>query len=197
MAKRVIWSRNADRIFIKILEFYIERKLFLHNMAHGMCAYLGYQKEYIYIWQAVTDSEIHKKVRSSMMGVAKSLNKKYKIPLEELVAHVDDLLERFANRLLGDTIVRVGRDPVRKLRNDDRFVGAALLCAEQGFNAQPIVDGIVSSLYFDNPEDTFACDLQKDIQKQGIEYILSKYMQLNNTSPIYNMILDTYNRSRF
>jgi len=25
MAKRVIWSRNADRIFIKILEFYIER----------------------------------------------------------------------------------------------------------------------------------------------------------------------------
>jgi len=25
MAKRVIWSRNADQIFIKILEFYIER----------------------------------------------------------------------------------------------------------------------------------------------------------------------------
>jgi len=25
MAKKVIWSRNADRIFVKILEFYIER----------------------------------------------------------------------------------------------------------------------------------------------------------------------------
>ncbi|MBU3182815.1 mannitol dehydrogenase family protein [Clostridium psychrophilum] len=178
-------------------EFYIKRKLFLHNMGHGMCAYLGYQRGYTYIWQSALDDKIQKKVKSAMMEVAKALNKKYGVSLEELVAHIDDLLERFANKLLGDTIVRVARDPARKLRNNDRFVGAALLCVEQGFNSQPIVDGIVSSLYFDNPKDTSACDLQKDMAKYGIEYIVSEYMQLKKNSPIYKMISDTYKRSKF
>lgn len=177
-------------------EFYIERKLFLHNMGHGMCAYLGYEKGYKYIWQAAMDTHIRKKVRCAMMEVAKSLSKKYEVPFAELADHVGDLLQRFENKLLGDTIVRVGRDPVRKLRKDDRFIGAALLCQEQGFNLQPVVDGIAAALHFSNPEDTFACQLQNGLKENGIEYILTKYMQLNNSLPIYKMVLETYNCSK-
>ena len=41
-------------------EFYIKRKLFLHNGGHALCAYLGYQKGYEYIWQAIADPEIRR-----------------------------------------------------------------------------------------------------------------------------------------
>jgi mannitol-1-phosphate 5-dehydrogenase len=177
-------------------EFYIQRKLFLHNMGHGMCAYLGYEKGYKYIWQAAMDTDIKERVRCAMMEVAKSLSKKYEVPFVELAEHVGDLLIRFENKLLGDTIVRVGRDPVRKLRKDDRFIGAALICAEQGFNPQPVIDGIAAALNFDNPDDSFACQLQNDLKENGIEYILTKYMQLSNSMPIYKMVLETYNYNR-
>ena len=40
-------------------EFYIKRKLFLHNGGHAVCAYLGNLKGYEYIWQAIADPEIY------------------------------------------------------------------------------------------------------------------------------------------
>jgi mannitol-1-phosphate 5-dehydrogenase len=40
--------------------------------------------------------------------------------------HIDDLLRRFGNQALGDTIFRVGRDLPRKLSREDRIIGAML-----------------------------------------------------------------------
>ena len=37
---------------------FIQRKLFMHNMSHALCAYLGYQRNYEYIYQAVADYDI-------------------------------------------------------------------------------------------------------------------------------------------
>ena len=49
-----------------------------------------------------------------------------------LEAHTHDLLRRFTNRALGDTIFRLGRDPLRKLAPKDRLVGAARLAEKAG-----------------------------------------------------------------
>ena len=43
---------------------------------------------------------------------------------EDLSIHIDDLLARFRNRNLGDTVYRVGSDLQRKLGADDRFMAA-------------------------------------------------------------------------
>jgi mannitol-1-phosphate 5-dehydrogenase len=40
----------------------------------------------------------------------------------QLEAHIDDLLHRFRNKALGDTIFRVGCDLYRKLSPEDRIV---------------------------------------------------------------------------
>ena len=45
-------------------EFYIKRKLFLHNGGHALCAYLGYEKGCEYIWQAIADPEIYEAARA-------------------------------------------------------------------------------------------------------------------------------------
>ena len=41
-------------------DFYIKRKLFLHNMGHAICAYLGWEKQYQYISEAIRDQVIYK-----------------------------------------------------------------------------------------------------------------------------------------
>ena len=44
--------------------------------------------------------------------------------LADLEAHIDDLINRFRNKALKDTIFRLGMDLIRKLGHDDRFMGS-------------------------------------------------------------------------
>lgn len=176
-------------------EFYIKRKLFLHNGGHALCAYLGYEKGYEYIWQAIADPEIYEAAKASMMTSAAALVKKFGEGVRENVENnVTDLLFRFQNRALKDTVARVGADPVRKLRRNDRIVGAALFAIEQGVDPAPIVKGILAALRFDRPEDATAPEVQAALKDQGIEYVLAHYMGLEPSEPLYAMIRDAYGK---
>ena len=170
-------------------EFYIKRKLFLHNGGHALCAYLGYQKGYEYIWQAIADPEIYEAAKASMMTSAAALVAKFGEGVRENVeSNVTDLLFRFQNKALKDTVARVGADPVRKLRRNDRIVGAALFAIEQGVDPTPIVKGIAAALKFDRAEDATAPEIQRALKEQGIDHVLSHYMGLNPDEPLYAMI---------
>ena len=174
-------------------EFYIKRKLFLHNGGHALCAYLGNLKGYEYIWQAVADPEIREAARASMLASAHALIAKFGEGVRENVeSNVDDLLRRFQNRALKDTVARVGADPVRKLRRNDRVVGAALFCLEQGVDPSPIITGIVAALKFDRADDPTAPEIQKALREQGIEYVMQRYMSLQPDEPLYGMILKAW-----
>ncbi len=172
-------------------EFYIKRKLFLHNGGHALCAYLGYQKGYEYIWQAIADPEIYAAAKASMMTSAEALVKKFGEGVRENVeSNVTDLLFRFQNKALKDTVARVGADPVRKLRRNDRIVGAALFAIEQRVDPTPIVNGIAAALRFDRAEDATAPELQKALREQGVDYVLEHYMGLEPDEELYGRIRD-------
>ena len=174
-------------------EFYIKRKLFLHNGGHALCAYLGNLKGYEYIWQAIADPEIREAARASMLASAHALIAKFGEGVRENVeSNVDDLLRRFQNRALKDTVARVGADPVRKLRRNDRVVGAALFCLEQGVDPSPIITGIVAALKFDRADDPTAPEIQKALREQGVEYVMQRYMSLQPDEPLYGMILKAW-----
>ena len=51
---------------ISPFRFIIERKLYVHNMGHAVCAYLGSLKGYTYICEAIADPEIRVIVREAM-----------------------------------------------------------------------------------------------------------------------------------
>ena len=55
--------------------YYIQRKLFIHNMCHSLCAYLGYLKGYEYIYQAVSDIEILYAVKSAGLESASAISR--------------------------------------------------------------------------------------------------------------------------
>lgn len=169
--------------------FYIKRKLFLHNMGHAMVAYFAYQQGIEYIWQAVEHKEVYDLARKAMKGSGEALIREYG---EEMRANVeeniDDLLFRFGNKALKDTVARVGGDLVRKLRRNDRLVGAALYCIGQGVDPEPIVEGIRAALKFDRAGDVSAPELQKALREQGIDYVLEHYMGLEPDEPLFKMI---------
>jgi mannitol-1-phosphate 5-dehydrogenase len=113
-------------------DFYIKRKLYIHNMGHATCAYLGDLLGLPYIYQAIDVPQIRIIVENAMLESALALSKKYGVELSDIRAHIEDLLFRFTNEALKDTCQRVGGDPTRKLSPEDRLVGASRLAVQQG-----------------------------------------------------------------
>jgi mannitol-1-phosphate 5-dehydrogenase len=176
-------------------DFYMKRKLFLNNGSHALCAYMGYEKGLEYIWQAIADPEIQAAVRASMQANADALVAKYGEGVRQNVQdYIEDLVIRYPNRALNDTVARVGADPVRKLRRNDRIVGAALFALEQGVDPAPIVRGILAALRFDLPQDPTAPRLQQALKEQGIEAVMEQFMGLAPDEPLYDMIRAAYAR---
>lgn len=170
-------------------DFYIKRKLFLHNMGHAICAYLGWEKQYQYISEAIRDQVIYNKTKSAMELIVQALAKEYpQIPVKEIEANKDDLLYRFHNRALKDTIERVAKDPIRKLQPNDRLVGAARYCLDSGIRPDEIVEGIAAALKYDNPNDPAAVKIQDDISKFGMDYVLENVLKLDRGSELWDML---------
>jgi mannitol-1-phosphate 5-dehydrogenase len=108
------------------IKAWVDRKLFIHNLGHAAAAYLGFRKnpQAVYIYEVLDDPEILASVRQTMQQSADILMALYPgdFTSEGLRTHIEDLLFRFRNKALGDTLFRVGCDLYRKLSPDDRLV---------------------------------------------------------------------------
>jgi len=137
---------------VENIKAYVDRKLFIHNLGHSTSAYLGYQynSETTFIYEALEVPEIYKTVRECMKQSAVALNGAYPkdLTLQDLQNHIDDLLFRFKNKSLGDTIFRVGRDLYRKLDKNERIVGPMLLAQRQGVPYNKIKRAFYAALDF-------------------------------------------------
>lgn len=127
--------------------YYIQRKLFLHNMGHAVCAYLGLCFGYTYIAEAAEDPDMLLLVKNAMLESMLALGAEYNASCPAMAAHVEDLLLRFHNRALADTCARVGQDPVRKLSENDRLIGAMHLCLSHEIEPYSIAAGAAAALY--------------------------------------------------
>lgn len=161
---------------------YVDRKLFVHNLGHAAAAYLGFVRhpERHTIWEMLEDPAIRAGARKAMEQAAAALAAEYPTDLSRrnLQEHIEDLLERFANRALGDTVFRVGRDLARKLSRDDRIIGAIRLAWKHGLPFDAIAEVFHAALAFDArdeagkrfPEDdTFI----RETVSHGPEYVLT------------------------
>lgn len=164
------------------------RKLASHNMSHALCAYLGYPAGYEFIWQAVADDSINRTVRAAMAETGKALVARFGFDPHEQQAYEEDLLERYANRALGDQVRRVAADPIRKLGPNDRLIGAARLCLEEGVEPAGVLRGIEAALAYDFPADPSAARLQELLRSQGRGAVLREICGLSPEEPLWSRL---------
>ena len=147
--------------------FYEERKLYLHNMGHAVCAYLGMLCGFETIAEAIANSAVRLLTQSAMTESAAMLSVKYKIPFPQIFDHAEDLLMRFGNAALGDTCERVGRDPMRKIAAGDRLAGALCQCAAHGIRPVYIALGYAAALRNLTGDAVRAGEIARDTGKLG------------------------------
>jgi mannitol-1-phosphate 5-dehydrogenase len=172
--------------------FFTDRKLYIHNAGHAVLGYLGYLAGYEYGYQALADDEICFQARGAMEESALALTRKYRPASGALLANIEDLLHRFGNRALGDTTLRLGRDPIRKLAHSDRLVGAALNALAEGVTPVHLVTGVAAGLRFASPDDPVAATLQARLAEQGIERVLADICGLSPGEPLFGMAVARY-----
>ncbi len=169
---------------------YVARKLFIHNGGHAALAYHGYRAGHTFIWEAADDKAVVGKLTGFWSEASAALIPAYGVQPDDLQNHQSDLLQRFRNCALADTVVRVARDPLRKLRHDDRLVGAALLCAQFAPSLLPvhICRAIAAALQFDAPGDPTAGQVQQTLRQEGVSGALQTLCGLSPTSPLIPLI---------
>jgi mannitol-1-phosphate 5-dehydrogenase len=164
---------------------YQRRKLASHNMSHAVCAYLGYRAGHEFIWQAMDDAAVLATVRGATGETGRALSSRFGFTPEEQRAHEEDLLARYRNRALADQVRRVAADPLRKLGREDRLVGSARLCLEEGVDPVHVIAGIRAALAYDCPDDPAAVRLQAMCRERGLPYVLREVCGLAPDEPLF------------
>lgn len=171
---------------------YTARKLYVHNCGHALLGYLGYLRGHEYSYQALADEGIRavfdKAMEESQAGIVTA----YEVEPGWLKAHVADLVHRFANRALGDTVFRLARDPLRKLHPQDRLVGAARLAEKAGVRPDALALGIAAGYRFDSAEDPLAAQLQERIAAEGLARVIADVSAIQADEPLGSMVQQHY-----
>lgn len=155
-----------------------EKKLYIHNMGHALCAYFGAMKGYTYLYESIADPTICFLVRGAMQSSAHAIANAYGENVDAISTYAEDLVHRFGNAALGDTVVRVGKDPLRKLSPKDRLLGGLARCRSQKIPAPQILMGIAAALHFSDPADTSAQELQSALREKGVEAYATENLHL-------------------
>jgi len=171
---------------------YVERKLFTHNLGHAVAAYMGYLRGHEFIYQAMDDPEVLRVVKDALAETGQALIKRHGFTPEEHQEHIDDLLHRFSNKALGDTVARVGKDPIRKLGPNDRLIGGAKVAVQSGITPKNVCTGIAAGLLFAVPEDLAAMTIQKMIAEEGVDYVLKTICEVDTDSELAALIRERY-----
>lgn len=168
------------------IKAWVDRKLFIHNMGHATVAYLGFESHpnAIYIYEVLEDRTIFDKVRETMLQSADILQALYpeEFTHKDLEDHINDLLQRFRNKGLGDTIFRVGCDLYRKLGPEDRLVApiSAALRIRKPYNL--ILLALKAGMAFkakDENANYFPSDLKFfEEAKKGYKHIIKNVCKL-------------------
>lgn len=172
---------------------FIERKLFMHNMSHALSAYLGNLRNYEYIYQTMQDFDIRFIAKKVLTDVAVAMAKEHDADINQLIAHGDNLIYRFQNTALADTVARVGKDTIRKLGSNDRIIGALKLCEKHGVDCSYLAIGVASGLAFSPIGDESSKELYDFTTQNGVKSALEKYSQYSGKyveliSKLYEMI---------
>jgi mannitol-1-phosphate 5-dehydrogenase len=134
------------------IKAWVDRKAFIHNLGHATAAYYGYDlhPNAVYMYELLEDSKVLLFTRSVMLQAAAILKSAYPEDFTnaDLEAHVDDLIFRFRNKALRDTIFRVGQDLPRKLSANDRFVGIIRMAESLGMDYDMILEAMTYAFHF-------------------------------------------------
>lgn len=176
---------------------YITRKLFTVNTGHASTAYFGYQAGKEKIGEALADQAVYSQVSDVLGETSNLLVNKFGFEPEVQRAYVEKILHRFQNPELPDTVVRVGREPIRKISRNERFIGPAAELAERGLETTALVSAVQAALRFNPESDAEAQKLAAALEaakgnEDATANLVTELTGIEPDHPLYPSLLDAF-----
>jgi mannitol-1-phosphate 5-dehydrogenase len=171
---------------------YVERKLFTLNTGHAITAYLGHLNGYKTVDESIKDEKIFNIVRKAMRESGEGLAKKHNLDIVAHYKYIDKILNRFKNPYLNDDVIRVGREPLRKLSIKDRLINPLLTAKSYDLPVDNLIIGISAALHYYNEEDAQSVELQNYIKELDIKDVMMKVSNIEDKE-ILSKIETAYN----
>lgn len=179
---------------VKNLGAYLERKLFTLNGPNAVTAYYGYLKGYSTINDALLDNEIYDVAWRMMEECGAMLECRHGFTKEDTLAYRTKLMQRFQNPYIVDSVVRVAREPLRKLSPSDRIIAPMHYAQSYGIKTSAYYTGIAAALLYNNSADEQSQEMQYVISNLGVRGALEKICMINNETPDAIAIEKEYTR---
>ena len=179
--------------FVQDLEPFIERKLFTVNTGHAVVAYFGYLAGIRNMHEALANNEIREMVEQVLKETSRYLTSTYSFDEKTHAKYVQKIINRFANPYISDDTTRVGRSPMRKLKNNDRLVRPAIKYVEI-FSENPLYlsRGIAAALHYDFVDDPEANEIQVMIEQKGLQFAIERTTGIEPGTDLFEMIYKQY-----
>ena len=128
-----------------------EAKLYGHNAVHALLGYLAHRRGYQFMSELAADAELMRLGREAFLNESGPALMARRGGLDPLFtppgfqAYAEDLLQRMTNPWLSDAVVRIIRDPRRKLGWQDRLIGTMRLALDAGITPVRFAKGAAAA----------------------------------------------------
>jgi mannitol-1-phosphate 5-dehydrogenase len=142
----------------------------------------------------VADPVVAEHVLGALDELGEVVRQRHGFSAESVEAYKRDLCVRGAVPQMQDAILRVVRDPIRKLSPRERLVAPAKMAAEYGLPREWIVEGIVAALNYRHPGDPQSVELSERLSQTGLRAVLEQVCTIETNSPLADEIEEAWDR---
>ena len=101
--------------------------------------------------------------------------------------------ENIKNPYLKDDVARVGREPLRKLNENDRLIKPLMTAKSFNLDIDNLLLGVGAALNYNNEEDSQSVELQSLISEKGVKESLAHVANLAQEQEILSKVEKYYN----
>jgi mannitol-1-phosphate 5-dehydrogenase len=176
---------------VRAFEDRIVEKLWLFNAGHAAAAYLGWHAG----CETIDEAMDHEGIRATVSAVVREAQQALEAYLAARPGSVQiparrpgSILDLYADPALDDAVVRVARDPRRKLAADDRLVGPAGACLAAGIRPEALARVIAAALAYGEESDRQASNLRRELEFLEPEEVLSGVSTLDRNDELTRLV---------
>jgi mannitol-1-phosphate 5-dehydrogenase len=172
---------------------HLHEKLYVFNAGHAICAYLGWLRRHSTIAEAAADPALRPLIAGSMLEARRAVLAANPSLGTDLHGRVAEALARFGDRELADPIVRVAREPIRKLSAGDRLLGPAELIRQRtGRVPKYFALAVAAALLYRNEADEQSRRLGIELERAGVMAVLESVCGLAPSHPFAQAVAARY-----
>ena len=182
--------------FVADLQPYIERKLFTVNTGHVALAYCGQALGAETILEASKIPRVFEILNGVLAETSRALISRHNFDVGIHEKYVAKTLGRLLNPDLNDTVLRVGREPNRKLSRNDRLIAPAAILAEIGVEPTCLLTVIGAALNFKDDSDSKVAELRTKLESISTEEFIGDVMGITSDHPLAPMLTKCVNGAK-